>query len=317
MNLIRPVNGKATTIDLTLNYVAPVAKSGAPVVDEYKAIQQEIESVVGPLLAPRGFSNESYDAAFGLWKSTLTFEAPVTDAEKVKKALSDARLANVTAAIVRTNRKNWNVSGSLASASPDDVHAAVANAFASTKELALSNPFPRVRFIGPNVVANLKASAFESMLLSLVFMMAYIWLRFKEMKYGIASTIALIHDVLVALGISVVANKFGLVPTPITLNAVAACLMIVGYSVNDTIVTFDRIRENLGQTSGKFEDICNLSINQTFARSLFTSLTVFLTTWRSTSATSASKVRSKASVSRSASACWRVPLLRSTSRRRW
>ena len=93
---------------------------------------------------------------------------------------------------------------------------------------------------------------------------------------GLAAAAALIHDVLVSFGVVVLFNYIGLVSVPITLNTIAAFLTIIGYSLNDTIVVFDRVRENLGNVQGRFSEVVDRSINQTLSRTILTSVTTFL-----------------------------------------
>ena len=135
--------------------------------------------------------------------------------------------------------------------------------------------FPKLNFVGPNVVANLKQQAIVAVILSLIALILYIWFRFKEIKYGFAAAIAVFHDVIIALGVVVLFNSLGIVHVPINLPIIAGFLTIIGYSLNDTIVLFDRVRENLGNIKGSFGEIVNHSINQTLARTLLTSLTTF------------------------------------------
>ncbi|MCB5230457.1 MAG: protein translocase subunit SecF [Candidatus Cloacimonas sp.] len=124
--------------------------------------------------------------------------------------------------------------------------------------------------VGPRVGDKLKGDAFLAVLLSAIGMIIYIWWRF-EFSYGIAAIIALIHDVLVTIGLFFITGR------EISLTIIAALLTIVGYSINDTIVIFDRIRENV-KTSRKesFPDIINRSINETLSRTAITSLTTLL-----------------------------------------
>ena len=106
--------------------------------------------------------------------------------------------------------------------------------------------------------------------LALLAIVAYIWFRF-EFRFGLAAVAALVHDVAIALGVLAVCGR------EIDLTVIAALLTIIGYSLNDTIVVFDRIRENR-RTVRKtaFPDIVNLSINQTLSRTLLTSITTLL-----------------------------------------
>ncbi len=144
--------------------------------------------------------------------------------------------------------------------------------------------FPASTMIGGAVADNTKLLALYAMLLSILFMVAYIWVRFERLVFGVAATIALIHDVLVTLGavaLSIfLAPALGPVllidPLKINLPMIAAFLTIVGYSINDTIVTFDRLREIRGKSPNLTPEMVNQAINQTLARTILTSLTVML-----------------------------------------
>jgi len=128
----------------------------------------------------------------------------------------------------------------------------------------------RVEMVGPKVGRDLREKALLSILYAIIGIVIYISWRF-ELQYAIAAIIALIHDVLVTMG------AFSIFDKEFTLVIVAAFLTIIGYSLNDTIVVFDRIRENL-RRKGKFSttDIINASINQTLSRTLLTSGTTLL-----------------------------------------
>jgi preprotein translocase SecF subunit len=130
--------------------------------------------------------------------------------------------------------------------------------------------FRRVENVGPKVSAELLQSGVIAISLSLAAMLFYIWVRF-EWQFSIGSIIALFHDVIITLGI------FSLLSLEINLSIIAAVLTIVGYSMNDTVVIYDRIRENLGKFHKlNISDIANLSINETLARTIITSVTTLL-----------------------------------------
>ena len=130
--------------------------------------------------------------------------------------------------------------------------------------------FRRVENVGPKVSAELLQSGLIAISLSLAAMLFYIWIRF-EWQFSIGSIIALFHDVTITLGI------FSLLSLEINLSIIAAVLTIVGYSMNDTVVIYDRIRENLGKFHKlDVSDIANLSINETLARTIITSVTTLL-----------------------------------------
>jgi len=130
--------------------------------------------------------------------------------------------------------------------------------------------FRRVENVGPKVSAELLQSGVIAISLSLAAMLFYIWVRF-EWQFSIGSIIALFHDVIITLGI------FSVLSLEINLSIIAAVLTIVGYSMNDTVVIYDRIRENLGKYHRlSIGDIANLSINETLARTIITSVTTLL-----------------------------------------
>lgn len=127
-----------------------------------------------------------------------------------------------------------------------------------------------VQVVSPKVTGELRNQAVLATLYALGAMLIYIALRF-EWIYGLAAVIAVFHDTVMTIGLFSIFNK------PVDLNVVAALLTLVGYSMNDTIVIFDRIRENLKMVKGmSFEDLCNLSINQTLSRTIMVSGLTFL-----------------------------------------
>ena len=130
--------------------------------------------------------------------------------------------------------------------------------------------FRRVENVGPKVSAELLQSGIIAISLSLAAMLFYIWVRF-EWQFSVGSIIALFHDVTITLGV------FSILSLEINLSIIAAVLTIVGYSMNDTVVIYDRIRENLGKYHRlNISDIANLSINETLARTIITSVTTLL-----------------------------------------
>ncbi|MDC0943273.1 protein translocase subunit SecF [Pelagibacteraceae bacterium] len=130
--------------------------------------------------------------------------------------------------------------------------------------------FRRVENVGPKVSSELLQSGVIAISLSLAAMLFYIWIRF-EWQFSIGSIIALFHDVVITLGI------FSVLSLEINLSIIAAVLTIVGYSMNDTVVIYDRIRENLNKYNRlNISEIADLSINDTLARTIITSMTTLL-----------------------------------------
>lgn len=125
--------------------------------------------------------------------------------------------------------------------------------------------------VGPSIGNELKTKSVKALLFATVAMLIYIGIRF-EIKFGIAAILALIHDILITLSVYAVFN------IPVNSPFIAAILTIVGYSINDTIVIFDRIRENVKKMRGKdIAEIANISVNQTMSRSINTVLTTLFT----------------------------------------
>ena len=139
-----------------------------------------------------------------------------------------------------------------------------------TKSIGSGFNFRRVENVGPKVSAELLNSGIIAIALSLVAMLIYIWIRF-EWQFSLGAIFALFHDVILTLGI------FSLFSFEVNLSIVAAVLTIVGYSMNDTVVIFDRVRENLNKFSDiKIFDLTNISINETLSRTIITSVTTLL-----------------------------------------
>ncbi|MDC3383274.1 protein translocase subunit SecF [Candidatus Pelagibacter ubique] len=136
--------------------------------------------------------------------------------------------------------------------------------------LGSSFNFRRVENVGPKVSSELLKSGIIAIALSLAAMLFYIWVRF-EWQFSLGAILALFHDVIITLGL------FSLFSLEINLSIVAAVLTIVGYSMNDTVVIYDRIRENLRKFSDiKIYELTNISINETLSRTIITSATTLL-----------------------------------------
>lgn len=130
--------------------------------------------------------------------------------------------------------------------------------------------YRRIEFVGPQVGKELKVQGLYAVLFSLLGILTYVWFRF-EWQFGIAAIVALLHDAVATLGL------FAVTQLEFNLSTVAAILMIAGYSINDTVVVFDRIRENLRKYKKKpLPELFNFSVNQTLSRTLMTSVTTFL-----------------------------------------
>ena len=121
----------------------------------------------------------------------------------------------------------------------------------------------------------MRSDALKAVIVSCIFMLLYIWFRFKDIRFAASAILALVHDVLVVITV------YALVRISVGSTFIACVLTIVGYSINDTIVIFDRIRENLALKTGKqtaedLREIANKSLTQTLSRSINTSITTFI-----------------------------------------
>jgi SecD/SecF fusion protein len=160
--------------------------------------------------------------------------------------------------------------------------ASLATALANNPDLL----FERITNFGGTVAAETRTLALIATVASWLIIIAYLWFRFKSLTYGLAAVLAVVHDVLITLGaiaisywlaeIPGVSQFLQIDPFKIDLPMVAAFLTLIGFSVNDTIVIFDRIREIKGKTPYLTEKLVNDALNQTLSRTILTSLTAWL-----------------------------------------
>jgi preprotein translocase subunit SecF len=188
-------------------------------------------------------------------------------ADKIREALKSTRLENsiiqqfgINEFLIRTS-ESFNDQKLLA----ENLETPLTTAFNKDYEIR------RVEVVGSKVGMDFQRKAVFAVILSWLAMLVYIAWRF-EFRYGLGGIIALVHDVVIIIGtISLLKMEF-------TINILAAIFFIIGYSINDTIVVLDRIRENVKlNPKQKLADTINLSINQTLSRTILTSFTVFLT----------------------------------------
>lgn len=208
----------------------------------------------------------------------------VTLQETIEQAFKQAGHEGVafelTSPGMQTRKKpyrTWSLSTSLAPEDTRKVLEQVAGQLASTPIYLSANS------IGGKVAGNTKVTAVYALLASLVMIVAYVWLRFQNVAFGLAAVVALLHDVLVTIAciaLSVyVAPYLGWALVDdfkISLDVVAALLTIVGFSINDTIVIFDRMREIRGKSSAVSTEMVDRAINQTLSRTILTSGTALL-----------------------------------------
>jgi preprotein translocase subunit SecF len=138
------------------------------------------------------------------------------------------------------------------------------------REIDSSAQLRRTEFVGPQVGRELAEKGGTALIFTLLMIMIYVMFRF-QWKFSVGAVVALVHDVVITVGV------FSLLQLPFDLTVIAALLAIIGYSLNDTIVVFDRIRENFRKIrGGDVASITNLSINETLGRTINTSVTVFI-----------------------------------------
>ena len=152
-------------------------------------------------------------------------------------------------------------------------------------ELAATPLFDEVNTFASAVAGEMKQRAILAIIVSMIAISIYIWFRFQNLVFGLAAMVALVHDVLVTVGVTAMAsyltgtsigNFLLLEDLRINLATIAAYLTLVGFSLNDTIVIFDRIREVRGKNPAITTSMINTSLNQTLGRTILTTLTVFI-----------------------------------------
>lgn len=252
--------------------------------EESKRYRNQVEEQLADILAPTVATFESTGEAGA--SGTIYFEDshPVADVDAILDTANLGGDVTVTA-VVGTADAASTFGFTAPATEPENVlRDRISTAFAYKKDSAqrdfnLAQPVPQSSAVGPQVVQELRDDAILAILLSLFAVVLYIRVRFAEYSYGFAAVIALVHDVLVTLGALAIAINLNIINAQVSLVMIAAFLTIIGYSLNDTIVVFDRIRENLRPLGGKkpLSEIIDLSINQTLARTVLTSLTTLIT----------------------------------------
>jgi SecD/SecF fusion protein len=230
------------------------------------------------------------DALVGGTRADLTFNQPISHGALLdlfhehfggKKNTPSLQLANPSFEEGSDKPfKNWEVKIKLPPAEAEQAIKAVQHVVETTPY------FPSSNTIGGTVAESTRTLAIVAIVASLVGVIAYLWFRFQRIAYGLAATIAVIHDVAATLGVMAlsywIAELPGMQsillidPFKISLSVLAAYLTIIGYSLNDTIVIFDRIREIKGKLPNVTPEMVNLSVNQTLSRTLLTSGTVLI-----------------------------------------
>jgi len=196
--------------------------------------------------------------------SQVRFDSNVTTGE-IRQALSSVNLQN--SIIQKTSGSNEFLIRAPQIEGMEDIPGEIRRGLEK-----LENPFEvrRTEHVGPKIGKELRTAAIWAIVSAIIVIGIYITIRFK-FQFAVGAVVALIHDVLFTLGI------FSLLQLEISLSTIAAFLTIVGYSLNDTIVLYDRVRENIKKRRNeKIGDIINISINETLSRTIITSLTTFI-----------------------------------------
>ncbi|MEK7788795.1 MAG: protein translocase subunit SecF, partial [Planctomycetota bacterium] len=197
----------------------------------------------------------------------MTLSKPLKK-EIIEEALTSAGYPNMLEQGLETGMEYQTVKIAFNSQQNEEaIKSTIKNAF------EMPNPLKRVVSIGATVAGEMKSRAILAVIFSCIATIFYVWFRFGDFKFGSAAIIAVIHDILITLGAVAVADYlFG--NMKIDSAMVAAFLTVIGYSLNDTIVIFDRIRENMGVRGNMLTpQLVNDSINQTLSRTLLTGIT--------------------------------------------
>jgi SecD/SecF fusion protein len=212
-------------------------------------------------------------------ESELLYESEIRKAD-LEKALAKSITVNTVTSVDGTEQgTHFKVQGRFTRkpSSEATARAAVAPRVASPSggDVQVADPMPVKSYVGPRAGRDLRDSALQALILSFIAEIIYGRLRFSQFRYGLAAVLGIVHDVLITVGCVAFARVCGL-ELEMDLTMIAALLTIVGYSINDTIVIFDRIRENLPKMDAPMEQVIDTSVNQTLSRTLLTSLTVLL-----------------------------------------
>ncbi len=240
-------------------FLIMVRKHGTVTVEAKAAVKAELEALAGGVDNITNWSMAESGESF-----TVGFSKPVTEAQ-LRTVLKNNQL-EVTSVDAGTREDQPEYRVTLLSIA-DKIDAAL------HKSLNLSadeKVMHRVEFVGPQVGEQLRNQGFMAVMVALFFILLYIGVRF-DLSFAPGAIVALVHDVAITIGV------FSMFQIDFNLPIIAAVLAIVGYSLNDTIVVYDRVRENMRRLKGRgLREIVNASINQTLSRTVLTSLTTLL-----------------------------------------
>jgi SecD/SecF fusion protein len=271
------VGDKFTSFRISFKVSTEQREAGAE-----QSLKAEIQKNLGSILqkGPIEVGDATQSAGLDVWNVKLYFtdEHPVTDVGE-RLVEQGFQSPSFTAAPDRPEIISGTVT-STALGKPE-VENLISTAFSRGAdshgtEFVLSQPIPSSTLVGPQVVGELRNKAIIALVVSLFATVIYLRVRFAEYSYGIAAVAAVVHDVIFALGALTLGDVLGIVNGELSLPMVAAFLTIIGYSLNDTIVIFDRVRENLPRMKKPLSEVLEISINETLSRTFLTTSTVFL-----------------------------------------
>jgi SecD/SecF fusion protein len=267
-----------------ITYKLPQTREGTPESGGETGVN-EIKDALAPILQKDPVQLALVDGDAGTTVSgDLYFETPHPPAD-IASALQQFGLSNIEVKPVPEHAQTVAITALLGKdQAKSDLVPRIEQRFegGKTKDSAgqalnLLTPIPESSFVGAAVGGELRDKAILAVILSLFGTIMYLRVRFAEYGYGIAVVVSLLHDVLIALGALAVATKTGLIQAEVDLSMIAAFLTIIGYSQNDTIVIFDRVRENRPKSKKPLVDVLNDSINECLGRTILTTATVVLT----------------------------------------
>ncbi|WP_162273989.1 protein translocase subunit SecD [Mariniblastus fucicola] len=210
----------------------------------------------------------------------------VESARRLEMELEDEQIVLISDAILEGENADGTVSDSWTiklNVPQEKDGAAIINKW--SEDLNAQPYFPTSSKVGSQIAESMRVNAALAIIFSLIGIIAYIWARFQNIAFGLAAVVALLHDVLVVLGMIALSHYvfdmlgfsfLGIDKFKISLEIIAALLTVIGYSLNDTIVVFDRIREVRGKRKQITSDMINTSISQTLSRTILTSVTTFV-----------------------------------------
>lgn len=246
---------------------------------------KEIKDALAPVLQKDPVQLAFADTEAGTQVTgSLYFEQPHS-AQDISAALAQFGLSNANVELIAEHPGTVHISAILdKDKSRTDLSTSIEQKFeggrqqdSAGKALNLLTPIPESAFVGAQVGGELRDKAILAVILSLFGTIMYLRVRFAEYSYGIAVVVSLLHDVLIALGALAIATKTGLLQAEVDLSMIAAFLTIIGYSQNDTIVIFDRVRENRPKSNKPLAEVLNDSINECLGRTILTTGTVVIT----------------------------------------